>query len=209
MKYYILTQKEERGCPRGKLNAVLYDTFYEKSEKIEYGYFPWYASQYPWKGEYQPFPLGLCLISKDRLYDFGIRRITNVFCVVSADFLEICQSLKVDMQDYAPIEVCSRKRKPITEKKYYAAVFKYKDVLEVADEGSSFIKDEYGHIVRIRSLKIRPDFTEHLFRFRGMVGSSNTFICSEDFYHMAMEKDMKGVGFVPLADAVWPSVFPI
>lgn len=113
------------------------------------------------------------------------------------------------MEDYAPIEVCSRKRKSIAEREYYAAVFKYKEIPDVADEGSSFVKDEYERIIRIRSLQVKRDFTEHIFRFRGMAGSSDTLICSEDFYQMAMDSKMKGVNFIPLAGAVWPSVIPI
>lgn len=86
MKYYILAQKEERGCPRGELNAVLYDQFHENPEKIEHGYFPWYVSKYSWTGHQEKFPIGLCLISKDRLYDFGIRSISDVFLLSARIF---------------------------------------------------------------------------------------------------------------------------
>jgi hypothetical protein len=133
----------------------------------------------------------------------------QTFFIISADFLEIFQALKVEIEDYAPIEVCSRKRNPISERDYYAAVFKYKEVPEVADEGSSFVKNGYGGIIRIRSLQVKPDFTENIFRFRGIIGSSDTLICSEDFYQMAIDSKMKGVNFILLAGAVWPSVIPI
>lgn len=65
MKFYVLTQKQDVGCPLGMLNGVLVDGFDPDVHKTNYGLQPWYAN--PARGlPHEPFPETLCFVTKDR-----------------------------------------------------------------------------------------------------------------------------------------------
>src|SRR5690606_28704187 len=72
MKFYVLTQKQDVGCPLGMLNGVLVDGFDPDVHKTNYGLQPWYAN--PARGlPHEPFPETLCFVTKDPKYAFAIR----------------------------------------------------------------------------------------------------------------------------------------
>ena len=39
MKYYVLSQRADPGCPIGMLNGALYDKYYQDTTSVGVGYF--------------------------------------------------------------------------------------------------------------------------------------------------------------------------
>ena len=115
MEYYVLSQKEEPGCPAGFLQADLYDKFYSDTKGVEHGFFPWYAEKIHYK-THTPYPEGMVLISKDKFYDFDIRSVAR-FYIVSDDFMSVCSDLGVGVTDAVAIQVVSKGGEKISSKK--------------------------------------------------------------------------------------------
>jgi hypothetical protein len=208
MLYYRLSQKEERGCPVGGLNAVLYDKYYTRKEAahIEYGRFPWYAKiRNP---EFKiTLPEGMVCIAKDRLWNFDIR--ACYFFIVSDEFMGLLKEFSVPMESFVPITVCSQDGKSISKKNYNAVIFPKVDIFDIMDRKKSHIKidEEDGSIRYIRELVLRPDLSQHLFvPMLHLDPGYRTPICSEQFYQAAMDMDIKGVNFTPMHDPFWTTL---
>lgn len=78
----------------------------------------------------------------------------------------------------------------------------------VASEENQMAYSKYGESRRIKKLRVKSSFKEHLFRIENMEGSSNTLICSEDFCAYVGDS-LSGVEFVDTTDAEWPRIKPI
>ncbi|MGY2277490.1 Imm43 family immunity protein [Pseudomonas monsensis] len=204
MEHYVLSQKEEFGCPTGFLQADLYDKFYSDTKGVEYGFFPWYAEKIHYK-THTPYPEGMVLISKDKFYDFDIRSFAR-FYIVSDDFMSICSDLDVVVTDAVPIKVVSKDGEAISSKSYNAVLFEELDARSETDPASTFIEED-GLIFGFKKLVLPPDFKRDLFKFKGLISGSNTLICSREFKELA--RDIKGVNFTPLESVLWSAIKPI
>ncbi|RON86844.1 Imm43 family immunity protein [Pseudomonas fluorescens] len=204
MEFYVLSQKEEPGCPTGFLQADLYDKFYSDTKDVEHGFFSWYAEKIHHK-THTPYPEGMVLISKDEFYDFDIRSVAR-FYIVSDDFMSICSDLDVSVIDAVAIQVVSRQGQRISTKNYNAVLFEELDARSQTDPASTFIEED-GLIFRFKKLVLPPGFKRHLFKFKGLISGSNTLICSSEFKELA--SDIKGVGFTPLENVTWSAIKPI
>lgn len=204
MEYYVLSQKEEPGCPAGFLQADLYDKFYSDTKGVEHGFFPWYAEKIHYK-THTPYPEGMVLISKDKFYDFDIRSVAR-FYIVSDDFMSVCSELDVGVTDAVPIQVVSKGGETISSKSYNAVLFEELDARSETDPASTFIEED-GLIFRFKKLVLPSDFKRDLFKFKGLISGSNTLICSRIFKELA--KDIKGVNFTPLESVLWSAIKPI
>ncbi|MHC3822394.1 Imm43 family immunity protein [Pseudomonas sp. G3-19] len=204
MEFYVLSQKEEPGCPTGFLQADLYDKFYSDTKDVEHGFFSWYAEKIHYK-THTPYPEGMVLISKDKFYDFDIRSVAR-FYIVSDDFMSICSDLDVSVTDAVAIQVVSRQGQRISTKNYNAVLFEELDARSQTDAASTFIEED-GLIFRFKKLVLPPGFKRHLFKFKGLISGSNTLICSSEFKELA--SGIKGVGFTPLENVTWSAIKPI
>ncbi|MFJ7313073.1 Imm43 family immunity protein [Pseudomonas sp. NPDC098747] len=204
MEYYVLSQKEEPGCPAGLLHADLFDKFYPNTKGVEFGFSPWYAEKINYK-VHTPYPEGMVLISKDKHYDFDIRSVAR-FYIVSDDFMAACKGLDVEVADCVAIEVVSKSGQPISSRKYNAVLFKELDARSDTDPASTFIEED-GLIFRFKKLMLPESFKKDLFKFKGLISGSNTLICSGAFKERAA--GLKGIEFTPLENIIWSTVKPI
>ncbi|WP_064117684.1 Imm43 family immunity protein [Pseudomonas fluorescens] len=204
MEYYVLSQKEESGCPVDLLRADLYDKFYPSTKGVEFGFFSWYAEKINYK-VHTPYPEGMVLISKDKFYDFDIRSVSR-FYIVSDDFLSLCKNLHVEIADNVPVQVMSTSGKSISSKQYNAVLFKEYDARSDTDPGSTFVEED-GLIFRFKKLILSESFEYDLFKFKGLISGSNTLICSSAF--KARATGLKGIDFTPLESVIWSAVKPI
>ncbi|PMW93956.1 hypothetical protein C1X59_29165 [Pseudomonas sp. FW215-R2] len=204
MEYYVLSQKEEPGCPVGFLHADLYDKFYPDTKGVEFGLFSWYAEKINYK-THTPYPEGMVLISKDTFYDFDIRSVSR-FYIVSDDFLSLCKVLNVEIADSVPIQVVSASGEVISSRQYNAVLFKELNARSDTDPDSTFVEED-GLIFRFKKLILSESFECDLFKFKGLVAGSNTLICSGVF--KAHATGLKGIEFTPLKNVIWSAVKPI
>ncbi|ROM89392.1 Imm43 family immunity protein [Pseudomonas brassicacearum] len=204
MNYYVLSQKEEPGCPIGFLRADLYDKFYSNTKGVEFGFFSWYAEKIRYT-THTPFPGGMVLISKDKCYEFDVRSISR-FYIVSDDFLSVCKELNVKLTDSVAIKVLSEAGEVISSKSYNAVLFQELDTRSNTDPASTFIEED-GLIFRFKKLILPVDLKLDLFKYKGLISGSNTLICSQSFKDLAV--DFKGIEFTPLESVLWSAVRPI
>lgn len=202
MEYYVLSQKEESGCPVGFLHADLYDNFYSNTKGVEFGFFPWYAEQGR-PGPRTPFPEGMVLISKDKLYDFDIHSVGRFFYVVSDEFLEACRSVNVNIVDSVKIQVVSEAGERISAKDYNAVFFEELDVRQDCDPASTFV-EENGRPIRFKKLILPDAWKRDVFKYKRLISGSDSLICSQSFKDLA--DNFKGVEFMPLEDVLWSGV---
>lgn len=204
MEYFVLSQKEESGCPVGFLQAELYDKFYSDTKGVEHGFFSWYAEKIHYK-RHTPYPEGMVLISKDKLYDFDIRSISR-FYIVSDELMSVCSEMDVAVADSVPIKVVSKVGENISSRNYNSVLFEELDARSQTDPASTFIEED-GLIFRFKKLVLPSNFNRNLFKFKGLISGSNTLICSSEFKKLA--EGIKGVNFTPLKDVIWSGVRPI
>ncbi|MGF6153836.1 Imm43 family immunity protein [Pseudomonas fluorescens] len=202
MNYYVLSQKEEPGCPIGILYADLYDKFYSSTKGVEFGFFPWYAEKGK-PGPRTPFPEGMVLISKDKYYDFDIRSISRFFYIVSDEFLAACNGLNVNIVDGVKIEVLSEAGERISSKNYNAVLFEELDVRSNSDPASTFV-EENGRAVRFKRLILPSDWKLDLFKYKRLISGSDSLICSQTFKDLAI--NFKGIAFTPLESVLWSGI---
>ncbi|WP_248741315.1 MULTISPECIES: Imm43 family immunity protein [unclassified Pseudomonas] len=202
MNFYVLSQKEEQGCPVGILRADLFDRYYSCTRDVEFGFFPWYAERGK-PGPRTPFPEGMVLISKDENYEFDIRSVSKFFYVVSDEFLAACNSFNVNMVDSVRIDVVSEGGKCISSKHYNAVLFDELDVRTNCDPASTFV-EEKGRPIRFKKLVLAEDWKFDLFKYRRQVSGSDSLICSQVFRDAAI--DFKGIDFTPLETVVWSGI---
>lgn len=199
MNYYVMTDKKERGCPKGLLRADLYDKFYSNIKKVEHGYFPWYRESRR-SGTRTPFPEGMVLIAKERLLDFDIRDVSYRFYIASDEFLSLSERFGLKVLDKSRVEVVSQSGKKISSKRYSAVVFDELEVLPNVGEGSVF-DVEGGVLLEFKKLVLPVDLNRGIFKYKGLVGLSDSFICSQEFKDAAV--DLKGVAYTPLDEMDW------
>jgi len=110
MEYFMLYSKKDRGCPEA-ISAILYDRFYpvKDAEKVDIGRYSWYESVNP---QDIRFSDGLCLIVRDSLWDFDIRR-DGRFYIVSEEFLALLKEFGAPICTSSPVTACSRAGKPV------------------------------------------------------------------------------------------------
>lgn len=204
MKFYAITQKKDRGCPIGLLNAVLYDHCPEDPTAIEHGIaYPWYSDP---KG-LKEFPEGMCLVAKEKLIDFSIRSInSNQF--LDQYFLESLIEFNTPLKNFKKIDVVSYfDKKRIAKKQYFASQFAddfYCKLSEVADEGESSVKNGKYGLTILEKLSIRKSFDRHVFGVENLDPRISTIFCSENFMDLAKKRGAKGIDFVPVEAAKWP-----
>lgn len=203
MKYYVLSQKEDFGCPLGMLDAALYDRFYTDPTIVDYGFFSWYTRKCEMKRG-QVFPRDGVLFCRDDYYDFDIRGISRFFYVVSDAFLELCNELNVGILECAKIKVLSISGEEISSKKYNAVIFDELDAKKDSDPSSTFLKRESGRPFRIRKLVLPAQWDLDLFKYGRLISGSNSLICSERFMELARE--FKGINYTPLNTVLWSGI---
>ncbi|MFJ4145896.1 Imm43 family immunity protein [Pseudomonas sp. NPDC089734] len=202
MKFYVMSEKKERGCPVGLSNSALYDKFYPDIKKVKHGYFPWYSESRR-AASRTPFPQGMVLISKEKLFDFDIRSDSNFFYIASEEFLSLCKDFGLGVVDQAKIEVVSQSGKSISSKCYSAVLFEELDVVSNTDESSSFYVRS-GLIGGFERLVLPAGWCKDIFKYKWLVGGSDTFICSEAFKDAAVY--LKGIEYIPLEEVEWSKV---
>jgi hypothetical protein len=202
MKFYVLTQKQETGCPLGMLNGVLVDGFDPEAHKKDYGLQPWYAN--PVRGlPHEPFPDTLCFVTKDPKYSFAIRSRIPFFYIASDALIDACRRLRVDIEDASRIDIRSRQNKAVSNLDYWVCTFKPTELERVADQGSVLEKSGAVH-TRIRRLRVRQDFADDLFRMAGVPADIDTLICSERFRDLATREGFKGIEYTDVDVFDWP-----
>lgn len=202
MSYYVLSQKEEPGCPSW-LEAALYDKFYANTDCVEYGKFPWYTRKCELRRG-GVFPENGVLICEDGFYDFDVAGVSSFFYIVSDEFLAVCKDLNVDIVDCARIQVVSASGVAISNKKYNAVLFNELDARKDSDPSSTFMEKESGRPFRIKKLVLPVSWDLDLFKYGGLSSGSGSLICSERF--KALGKDFKGVNYKPLDGLIWSGV---
>ena len=201
MSYFVLSQKEEPGCPIGSLDVALYDKFYTNADDVQYGGFPWYTGKLTAEG--RVFSEGMVLISNDKLYDFDIRGVRRFFYIVSESFLEICKVLSVDIVDSSEIRVVSTSGDSIASKKYYAVVFRAMDVHKDVDPATTLMV-ENGVPFRFKKLVLPVEIDLDLFKYGKLISGSSSLICSERFKILA--EGFKGINYTPLDTVLWSGI---
>ncbi|MDR1795196.1 MAG: hypothetical protein LBR25_07350 [Erysipelotrichaceae bacterium] len=192
MEYFTLAAKKEKGCPLA-IGAMLYDKFYDKKEadKVDVGRFPWYDFHYD-----MVFDKELCLIVKDRLWDFDIRMESRYF-VVSSEFLALMQDFSAPIRSSAPVQVFSTSGEPISTREYHILNIIQTPIMDIAGADSDYELSKTGTVVRrMNRLCIKPDFVQHFIK----IANTLPAICSDKFRVAAIERGVKGVDFIPLID---------
>ncbi|MCR6477813.1 hypothetical protein NU688_16750 [Variovorax sp. ZS18.2.2] len=205
MKFYAITQKKDRGCPIGLLNAVLYDHCPENPAAIEHGTaYPWYFDP---RG-LDEYPAGMCLIAKEKLINFSIRSISlNQF--LDQNFLESLIEFKSHLKDFKEIEVISQSsKKSIVQKKYFVSRFAdefYVSLSEAVNNNESFVRNGKFGLSVFEKLSIRQSFDRHVFGIEGLDPRIGTIFCSEEFFESTKKKGVAGIDFVRVEAAKWPN----
>jgi hypothetical protein len=204
MKFYVLTRKEEPGCPLGMLSGILHSHFFLNAHKSNYGDQPWYSN--PSSGRpHEPFPDGLSFVTTDKSYAFDIRSDSEFFYLASDAFITLCDQLVVRVEDKKPVDVLSRQGKPVSGKKYWVCRFHPVAVPDAIDSGHSILEPEEGsHQMRIRKLRIRDDFKQDLFKLSPLAVDIDTLFCSERFREAAQRLSFRGITFTDIEAFNWP-----
>ncbi|WP_143331058.1 hypothetical protein [Burkholderia aenigmatica] len=208
MKYYVLSQRSAPGCPVGMLNGALYDRYYPDARRVEVGYFPWYANPSRRKA-HEPFPDGVVFITEEARCDFDVRSDLGFYYLISERFGATLSALSVPMVDVAPVEILSLAGERVSGSGYCVSIFPSFQPEEVDAGESSFVTGKFGGIERIRKLVVSSDFSCPVFKLAGMVGSSNSLICSGDFRDEAIRRGIEGVEFLDVESVDWPAVKPV
>lgn len=205
MHFFAITQRKERGCPIGLLNAVLYDHCPENPAAIEHGTaYPWYFDP----RRLEKYPEGMCLVAKEKSMDFSIRSISSNQ-ILDQNFLELLIEFKAPLKDVKAIDVVSHASKQsIVQKKYFVSQFSaefYFKLSDVANEAGSSVKVGNLGFRVLERLSIRASFDRHVFAIEGLDPRIGTIVCSEEFHAAAKKKGVKGIDFVGIESAKWPN----
>ncbi|WP_174961221.1 MULTISPECIES: hypothetical protein [Burkholderia] len=208
MKYYVLSQGSAPGGRIGMLNGALYDRYYPDAKRVEVGYFPWYAN--PSRGKaHEPFPAGVVFITEEARCDFDVRSDLGFYYLISERFGAALSALRVPMVDVAPVEILSLAGERVSGSGYCVSIFPSFQPEEADGGESAFVTGKFGGIERIRKLVVSSDFSCPIFKLAGMVGSSNSLICSGDFRDEADRRGITGVEFLDVERVDWPAVKPV
>lgn len=204
MKFYILSQKQEPGCPLGMLGGILRAGFAPDAHKTEYGRQPWYAD--PSGGRpHRPFPDGLVFITKDKHYGFDLRSDSKFFYLASNELIEACDGLDVRFEDRQRIEVVSRQGKPVADKQYWVCRFQPVTLADAVDAAGSMLESSDGVHTQIRRLRIRTDFPQDLFKLARLDPAIDAMFCSQRFYDRALTLGLRGITFSDVETFAWPA----
>ncbi|MCR1005065.1 MULTISPECIES: hypothetical protein [Stenotrophomonas] len=206
MNYYALCQAKPPGCPSCDLDAQLHDRFYPFHPAVSYGRFPWYARART--DTARVFTDTMVLVGPEASHSQDIIRICSHLYIASRKFLAACLKFDVKMVDFRDIPHISEKGWTTSKSEYSAIIFHETSLSSVASEENQMAYSKYGESRRIKKLRVKSSFKEHLFRIENMEGSSNTLICSEDF-RAYVGDSLSGVEFVDTTDAEWPRIKPI
>ncbi|AZN35501.1 hypothetical protein [Iodobacter ciconiae] len=200
-KYFALARKNQIGCPVGYINWVLYDKYYplKEAKKIQHGYYPWYAENR--ESKIDNFPENIHLIYNGGEVDFDIRAEPgNYFIVISKNALEVINKFSIQFDDIREVVICDANGQKTSNKEYCVARLTPITAEEVDSGSSEFIKNEYGRITKIRKISFSPQFDCDLFRIKGMLGGSQTLICSEELKNeLELANADNGINFVDLS----------
>lgn len=201
MNFYVLSRKEEIGCPIGMLGGVLSPSLDVDVHKSDYGKLPWYWN--PARGlAHEPFPDGLHYITADKKYRFDLRKDGGDFYLASAEFLDICSRFVVRFEDKKPVSVVSRQGKPLSDKRYSVCRFLPFPISEVAD-GDSRLETQ-GSMTRIHRLRVAQTFGQDLFTIKLLTPDIDTVFCSERFREASEKNALHGIEFTPVTEFPWP-----
>jgi hypothetical protein len=208
MRYFVLTQKKDSGCPVGMLDGALYDRFYESAmiDFVDHGALNWYSGSGYKNGVqiFEPFPEGMVLITKDHGYEFDIRAMGSNFHIISEKFVAVAEKAKVIFESCKRIEVRDRQGNEVSTNEYYAARFLYRDRSEVLDETQSALFGEEG-ILKIKHMRMNQNLSDPAFRLKDLYPSYDGIFCSEIFYQCADSLGgLRGAGFEDIEAASWP-----
>ncbi|MBA0329110.1 hypothetical protein D7U76_13105 [Stenotrophomonas maltophilia] len=206
MNYYALCQAKPPGCPSCDLDAQLHDRFYPFHPAVSYGRFPWYARART--DTARVFTDTMVLVGPEASHSQDIIRICSHLYIASRKFLAACLKFDVKMVDFRDIPHISEKGWTTSKSEYSAIIFHETCLSSVASEENQMAYSKYGESRRIKKLRVKSSFNEHLFRLEKMEGSSNTLICSEAF-RAYVGDSLSGVEFVDTTDAEWPRIKPI
>ncbi|AYQ41604.1 hypothetical protein BLA9940_05210 [Burkholderia aenigmatica] len=190
------------------LNGALYDRYYPDAKRVEVGYFPWYANPSRRKA-HEPFPAGVVFITEEARCDFDVRSDLGFYYLISERFGAALSALRVPMVDVAPVEILSLAGERVSGSGYCVSIFPSFQPDEVDGGESAFVTGKFGCIERIRKLVVSSDFSCPIFKLAGMVGSSNSLICSGDFRDEAVRRGIKGIEFLDVERVDWPAVKPV
>ncbi|MDF9619098.1 hypothetical protein P5705_15735 [Pseudomonas entomophila] len=193
----MLSQKKDIGCPVGKLNAALYDRFYDNAKSMDHGIFPWYANAALGR-PHEKLPEGLVLIASVKKIEFSVRMLYDRLYAASEEFLEVCRELGVQMLDCVKIDVVSSLNKSIVSSQYYVVVFDVADYDALVMSSSEVSEGMRGWINDFDQLDIR-DSAPDLFRLNRLHPRIATLFCSDEFKRKLDGKGLKGIELLPLS----------
>lgn len=203
MQYFAVTQKKDRGCPIGLLNAVLYDHCPENPAAIEHGTaYPWYSDP---RG-LEEYPEGMCLVAKEKSIDFSIRSISSNQ-LLDQNFLQSLIEFESPFVHFNEISVVSHaSKRSIVQKRYFVSRFSdefYFDLSDIANDAGSSVKIGKFGLSVLEKLSIRSSFFRHVFGIKSLDPRVDTIFCSERFYESARRKGVKGIDFAHVESAKW------
>lgn len=201
MSFYVLTQRDEPGCPFGLPEGILHSHYAPDAHKSDYGYLPWYANAAMGR-PHEPFPDGLCFITPEKKLSFDIRAIAPFFYLAHERFIGVCRSMNVRFEDSRRIEVCSQQGKPVSDE-YWVCRFAAVSADEAIDPRYSLLEADDDVHMRVRRLGIRPEFAQDLFKFYGLAPDMDTLFCSERFLEAMQAKGSFGTVYTDIAVFDW------
>jgi hypothetical protein len=193
----MLSQKKDVGCPVGKLNAALYDRFYDDAKSMDHGTFPWYANTALGR-PHEKLPEGLVLIAGVKKIEFSVRQLYDRLYVASEAFVEVCRELGVKVLDCVKVDVVSSLNKSIVSSQYYVVVLEVADYDALVMSASEVSEGVRGWINGFDRLDIQgraPD----LFKLDRPHPRIATLFCSAEFRRRLDGKGLKGVEFLSLS----------
>lgn len=199
MNHYLLLQKNEPGCPIGSFQGVLLDKYRQGAFNTDYGKQPWYA-----KPGSEPFPKGLCLVTREKSFGFDIRSNSNFFYVASERFIRACEKYANPFEDLQPITVCSPSGQPVSETPYWVCRFKAFPIDEVADMHLSEIQKEDNFFQRPKKLTLKIDLPQDIFKVMRLPHEINFLFCSQRFFEAAKQQSFRGIEFINMKSYKWP-----
>ena len=129
---------------------------------------------------------------------------SNLFYIVSDEFLGECNELNVDIVDCARIQVLSEAGVEISRRKYNAVMFRELDARKDSDPSSTFMERESGKPFRIKKLVLPVNWGLDLFKYGRLISGSSSLVCSERFKELAMR--FKGINYTPLDTVLWSGI---
>ncbi|WP_155420238.1 Imm43 family immunity protein [Burkholderia cepacia] len=211
MKYYVLLEKKERGCPVGSMQGICCDKFVKDIDGLEYGLKPWYN---PFDERENIFPGEMFLISRDKLIAYDVRAsgAGPTFHVVSQGFLGLLKDFSVPIRETQSLNVVNSKGLGVSEKKYHIIIFGdnlYEDKGDVVGRGSVLVPNEYGGIFSIENICFKSGLSKDFFKIKNITAGQDPIFCSERFVGEAVKRGVvAGMEFRSVNEVNWASASP-